>query len=110
GMHGADQVGGEDEGALEHGDDQKIVRRTLHDLGGEFRIASGDLPGVIERVDLLSAYDLHSSGSFVARQSHKTSGAGFHKIGRTALSLCCIRISGRKTAAHFCWKCSSRLA
>ena len=58
-VQGACQVGSEDEGALEDGDDEKVLRRAGRDLGCKLFVALGDLPGIVERFDLLSADNLH---------------------------------------------------
>ena len=58
-MQRTNEVGGEDEGALEHRDDQKVIAGTLDDILGEFEITLPDLLGGKERFDVLSANNGH---------------------------------------------------
>jgi hypothetical protein len=41
-MHGADEIGREDERALEHRDDQQVVVVLAGDLLGKLEVAPGD--------------------------------------------------------------------
>ena len=50
-MHGAQQVGGEDETALEHRDDQQVARRRCHDLTCERNVARRYRLGVEQNAD-----------------------------------------------------------
>ena len=51
-VHRPDEVGGEDEGAFENGNDQKIIERPLDDLLGHFNVARRNHLGGIERINI----------------------------------------------------------
>src|SRR5690606_3285702 len=62
-VHGADQVGGEDERALEDRDDEQVVVVALADLLGELEIASGDGGGAEQHLDVLASHNGHQFAS-----------------------------------------------
>src|SRR5690606_31393951 len=56
-VHGADEIGGEDERALQDRDDQKVVVVLPGDFLGQFQVAPGDGRCRKQNLDLLAAHD-----------------------------------------------------